>query len=57
MMATVNSQISNNKDVMFSEFVQKINDKVNNLKLSYVMNDNLDGFMDKFGILYLSLSQ
>ena len=48
----LNKQKSCKSDIIFTEFVQVIRDKLNAVRLTHVMNDTLNDFMNRYGILY-----
>ena len=46
----LNNQKTQKKRISFPEFIHLINDKINTMKMSYMMNDNLNRFMDRYGL-------
>ena len=48
----LNKQKSNKKQIFFSEFVKLIKEKLECLRMSYILNDKLSDFKKMFGLLY-----
>ena len=40
------------KEIVFSDFVQFIHDKIKIIRMTYVMNGNLSDFMNMYGFFY-----
>ena len=48
----LNKQKSNRKQIIFTEFVELIKDKLKCVRMSYMLNEKLNDFIKMFGLLY-----
>ena len=53
----LNSKKTQKKSIVFSEYIQLLKEKINSLKMCFSMNDSLDDFNKKFGVLDLWMTQ